>query len=554
MFFLAFIGCSEDETEYSEINGGLIYTSQLVTIARDNLTQEVYTGVLNGEMINLTNTFSGELIFFAFPEIVNLEDDNILEIPDLNLKIKYSVKQTSLLLSAEETLQPWIDQISNTDISGVSQGENLQQFIDNFMQYFSSLSPQQMTAMAEYYKANQELFDSALSVEDRNMNSDSDWQEATVACTECNSAVYRTVIFGSAAIILGDITLASGGFTAAMTGTGSLSFGVAGIMSFVAVLKTCEKFQNIPIKKISQFTLSDLVSESSNYRNLNDLQFTSNVSKSVTAKNGARKLQNSDMSDTNSYISSFFSSVAKINDVVVGKINAAISMYNENIPSFLSPVQPIIGITIPDSQPINIEILSQNIYENLTFSVENDNVSIGSVSFAGGNISLTLIIDDPTQITGESISTHLKYRYNDTFSKVEGSFPITITNEEDLLAGTWVMTHFHSIFPVGQYDFTYYSECPSIWQWKTTYSGSANFSSGTGSLNHWKQVIVSGAYCTSTGYNPTEYSNEESSTSLTYTKDGSTYTIHIPGDPPSDVVFLDENRIKIWDDFIYVRQ
>jgi hypothetical protein len=545
------LNCSkENDNDVEEINGGLIYTSQIVTIERPNLTQEVYSGLFNGTPIELQNTFDGQIAFLLLSELSLIDGKNTLEIPDLNLKVNYTVKQTVLTQSADQVIEPWLTFTQEFDLSEVAQAENYQDFFTGFALYTSSLSGAEKKTMAEFYQANISIFQEAMTSSGR--MSDIFEEEASMACGRCNFSAAAFALFGTATGLA--IRLSANPALAAEMSVVAVLAGSGSFVLLKDAIKYCRKFSDLSVKRMAKFIMGNATSDSGNYERIeSNLTFVSGVAQSFPVQNGARKIQNSDSLDNNSLISAFFGSVQKVNQILTSQLNAAIAFYNQNIPSFFGAIQPIDGVTISDSQPIEIQTLPQSVYEKLSFSVDDNNVSISSISYSNGSLDIKLTINNPAQMVGNQIETNLKYRFNDTFNKVEGSFPITVSGQ-DLLAGTWVMTHFHSIFPVGQYDFTYYSECPSIWQWKTTYSGSANFSSGTGSLNHWKQVIVSGAYCTSTGYNPTEYSNEESSTSLTYTKDGSTYTIHIPGDPPSDVVFLDENRIKIWDDFIYVRQ
>ncbi|HRN97829.1 MAG TPA: hypothetical protein PLA69_00700 [Flavobacterium sp.] len=545
------LNCSkENDNDVDEINGGLIYTSQIVTIERANLTQEVYSGLFNGTPIELQNTFDGQLAFLVLSELSLIDGKNTLEIPNLNLKVNYTVKQTVLTQSADQIIEPWLTFTQEFDLSEVAQAENYQDFFTGFALYTSSLSDDEKKIMAEFYQANISIFQEAMTSSGR-MN-DIFEEEASMACGRCNFSAAAFALFGTATGLA--IRLSANPALAAEMSVVAVLAGSGSFVLLKDAIKYCRKFSDFSVKRMAKFVIGNVASDSENYERIeSNLTFVNGVAQSFPAQNGARKIQNSDSSDNNSLISTFFGSVQKVNQILTSQLNVAIAFYNQNIPSFFSTIQPIEGVTISDSQPIEIQTLPQSVYEKLSFSVDDNNVSISSVGYSNGSLEIKLTIDNPAQMTGNQIETNLKYRFNDTFNKVEGSFPITVSGQ-DLLAGTWTMTHFHLTVPVGSYDFSYYPGCPSVWQWKTTYSGSATFSNGTGSLDHYKQVITSGSDCPFTGYNEQEFSSGNTSTPLTYSVEDGLYIMNIQGDPPAQIEFLDDNTIRIWNDFVYVRQ
>src|SRR5690606_4171058 len=87
---------SDDEKKSNVIEGGTVFTSQLVAISTENLSQDIYEGIFNDAPVQLANNDSGGLVFFVQPDLALVGEKNILEIPALKMKINYTVKQTVL--------------------------------------------------------------------------------------------------------------------------------------------------------------------------------------------------------------------------------------------------------------------------------------------------------------------------------------------------------------------------------------------------------------------------------------------------------------------------
>src|SRR5690606_31030151 len=135
----------------------------------------------------------GELVFFVQPDLALVGENNVLEIPALDMKINYTVNQTILPDTPEETLAPFIDHLSGIETTGINQGEKVQIFLESFQNYYASLSAAEKTTMAEFYHANPDLFGSLILGE----------RATTFAgLSECETAKFMMATLGSAAVIL----------------------------------------------------------------------------------------------------------------------------------------------------------------------------------------------------------------------------------------------------------------------------------------------------------------------------------------------------------------
>src|SRR5690554_160695 len=192
-----FNSCSKDDDKPSDdeaIDGGTIYTSELVRIAAEGLSQDLYDATFNGVSVQLVNNDQDELLFFVQSDLAKLNENNVLEIASLEMKINYTVVKTNLPTTPEETLAPLISNLNNIDTNGFAQGTKVQQFIDSFNNYYASLSAQEKTDMAEFYQANMELFNIIGEEGGRSTN--------FLGLSKCQQAKFLTATLGGAAGIL----------------------------------------------------------------------------------------------------------------------------------------------------------------------------------------------------------------------------------------------------------------------------------------------------------------------------------------------------------------
>src|SRR5690606_32576707 len=423
--FVIFItnACSVDDdtnSESSVLDGGTVYTSQIVTIARENLTQNLYEATFNGNAIQLSNSGNNELEFVVLSSLAIIESNNLLEIPSLNLKITYNVLTTTLPVSAEEALQPFVVNLNNLETSDSPQGNTVRNFIDSFNQYYSSLSEAEKQEMAEFYYANKELFDQTFLFVGRS----SENNELIANVTACETAKLSFVGLGAIAAL-----------TVTAAPPLSILAAAGAVVAFETAVDNCHNFMTAKIKQAIA-KIGNLEAERG--MQLNDdefLQFDNEVTKALSMVNGKRAVQSSDSDNGNSYIMTFFSTVTEINGFIVSTLNDLIGSYNNYAPSYFQ-LEPFDNVNIPNNSPIDEQPLTEEEYNKFSFSVTSNNVAIQSISYSNGSINLKLKIIDLSQVGDDGISTSLNYTYTDEFNNNQGSFPIKVMPASSIV-GNW---------------------------------------------------------------------------------------------------------------------
>src|SRR5690554_5640972 len=435
----SFNSCSSDDerqTNENDIEGGTVYTSQLVTISPEGFLENIYDATFNDAPVQLANNDSGGLVFFVQPDLALVGERNVLEIPALEMTINYTVKETVLPGRPEETLAPFITRLNDVDTGGFDQGEKVRGFLDSFNNYYASISASEKMAMAEYYHANPDLFGSFL-FEGRTTD--------FLGLDKCQKAKFLTATLGGAAVILGN---------PATMGLSILS-GAGAVVAFMDAVEYCTDFMSQKLKQV--FLKFDDMLSSRPFQELGaksqiqvsnvqpkqmggSLEFVHGTAKNFHAGNGMRSLQVSDASDSNSIVAEFFSLVESLNNFVLETLNGAIAMYNNEVSSFFEIDLFEIPINIPANGEVETLALDQETFGAFNFSVGSAEVELGSINFANGEVNLTLNMADPN--AGE-VSTTLDYIFKDDFNERQGSFPIVVSSEEDVqfvYEGVWIMS------------------------------------------------------------------------------------------------------------------
>src|SRR5690606_20173327 len=133
------------------------------------------------------------------------------------------------------------------------------------------------------------------------------------------------------------------------------------------------------------------------------------------------------VSTTNVSVSSFFEKLDYLNDFI-NKTNTAIVWINDNIPFINFSTMDLIELQV------NPSIVTNNVnseaMQNISFSVSHSNLQLVNANLSEeGQLNLHVKIVG-TSTTNPIIST-LNYSYNDGLSNFTGTFPISITAEDD---------------------------------------------------------------------------------------------------------------------------
>lgn len=421
---LNFNNCSSDDSSSDQEvtrDGGTVYTSEIVRVQFENLNQDLYQGIFNGSSIELINDSEGELAFIVPTNTASIGENNLLHIPSLNLKINYTVQLTVINATPEQTLAPFIADLNTTGTSGFDEGEKVQEFIDSFNAYYASLTNSEKQSMAEFYFINKEFLDGSLS-SSRTFRTD----DALPSFSKCQEAKFKTAILGGIAAL-----------TANPTTMPISIFAAAGaVVSFKNAVEHCSNFLTSKIKHVfmkfdnfvSSKTTSSSTSQIGENRNA-PILFTSGISRDFAVSNTMRSIQISDNNDDNELINNFFSYVSSINSFILNNLNNVINTYNNYVPSFFQLDPFNTPITIPQNSTTENISTTNEIFNNMTFSITNSDVTINSLNFNNGNLSLKLLLNDPNVI--ETFAT-INYAYTDDFNEKTGYFEIKISNLNDL--------------------------------------------------------------------------------------------------------------------------
>jgi hypothetical protein len=146
------------------INGGVVYTSQLVFISTTNVTEEQYTATLGDVNVSVLK-INDTVAVFQVPGSFAVGNTK-LSIPDLNnLIVNYEVKMTVLANTPDIVLKELFDNI-DVFLGGIGSGADdtyVQSVLSSLDEFYSTATAADKTKMAIYYQANKELFNGIIN-------------------------------------------------------------------------------------------------------------------------------------------------------------------------------------------------------------------------------------------------------------------------------------------------------------------------------------------------------------------------------------------------------
>lgn len=408
-----FNSCSKDdpviEPEESFIEGGTIKILSLVKITNEDIIQDQYTGKIGNIDVLFYKTDEKELTF----KVPNSSEigENILEIPNLNnLKIKYEVIDTVLQGTPEENILSYFTTADNYFLTS-NNSSNAKNYFQNLNNYFQNASEDEKILMAKFYKANQNQFDAILNRDFLNKSAGKSYadEEDLEILLKYVSAVLACGV--TTAIATFDPEPATKAIAA---GIALIAFGVADDLNRDFANKNVIK-ANVVIEGI----LSDLASKSSKK---SELILYNEIEKSFDFQSKSRALINSDSNNNNDNVSKFFTYQNTYNSFIE-KINSAISFVNDKL--FFVNIILLELSKLEDSKPELIENVNDLFFNNVTFSIESDNINVENISFNDGKLNIKVIIIDES-IVNEFVETKLNYSYQDDFNDISGSFSLKV--------------------------------------------------------------------------------------------------------------------------------
>ncbi|WP_127845430.1 hypothetical protein [Psychroflexus aestuariivivens] len=422
--------CSKDdsnpETDNNQIlEGGTIYTAQIVEIDIESVTSETYQGILGDTTIELRKTTENTLAFFVEPDFIAGSTTLTIEGLD-NLKVNYTIEETVLTQNVEETIQPYFDQIliERQALFLANADEKAIQLIDSFIDLYPTLDEQQKENLSIFYEANKNLIDAAINGDANRFNSNLASQ-----FTSCEASIYLTGILGVFTTISTSLP-----FTQIATPILAVSTGIL----LAETYENCSSLSSATIKNTfvqaedQIFNSGDFERNSANESVIN---FSSDDARDISIQIQNRTMLPGDSNDSNNFISTYFSATSSFNALVIQKMNAAINYLNTEWSIFFN-IEPYQEITVSEMPTTETTSMTSDDYNNFTFSVSNSNLNLESISFSDGGINAKIKIVDESAMNGEFETATLDFTYQDDFNSFSGSFDIKVSIFS-LVGTTW---------------------------------------------------------------------------------------------------------------------
>lgn len=421
--------CSEDDktqenTENNTFEGGTIYGYQMVEVEINNATQEIYTGFLGDTQIELRRTTENSVVFFVEPDFAL--GNTTLTVEALNnLKVNYVIEQTTLTQTVEETIQPYFDQLEleRQALTPDFNGDKALLLIDGFNNMYASLNDDQKRELSIFYKANKNLIDATIIGDGSRMNS-----SIATQFTACEASIYFTGVLGVFTTISTTLPL-----TQIVTPLLAVSTGVL----LAKTYEHCIPLAQAAIKNV--FVQAEDQIFNSKTTNASAISLSSDVVSNVSMQLQNRTMLPSDNGGDNAIINTYFSATSSFNQLVIQKMNAAINYLNTEW-SFFFNITPYDEVLVNDTATTSTNGMTQEDFDNFTFSVSGSNINLESLNFANGGLDLNVKIIDETTVVGGLETGTLNFTYQDDFNNFTGSFDIEVSVEQQFnYQGNWLM-------------------------------------------------------------------------------------------------------------------
>ena len=425
--------CSQDDsplTGEQAISGGTITTFQIVNIQVDNLNKDEFEGTMDGVNVTLSKT-STNTISFIVDENINV-GERILDINSLGIKIKYEVTETVLTETVDNTLEKLSD-VYNGQVSKLGNNPSeifAKNVVNNYNEALEQMSTEDRESIAKVYHANQDFFNNLFKT-DYSLP-----QGKTTELFDYSKLTNRqlTVSLGLSVVGMSYSVFTAYNLVRTPKPLLALPFVVSGCLAYVLSDEMVEEVRSRNWVYL-EVLFDKVTSAISNRTQASALTFINGTEKSLDFDLTARGLDNSDESSTNSTINSFFKALGDFNGII-NNLNGTIEFVN-NIP-FVNIAQ-ISNVEVGTSSQATSNA-DEDFFKKMSFSIGNSNLQMGDISFADGNVKLTIDIIDESIVT-DFVETTLNYSYSDGTDTFTGSFPIKVKKEFEL-TGEWKFSYF----------------------------------------------------------------------------------------------------------------
>ncbi|WP_282017376.1 hypothetical protein [Salegentibacter mishustinae] len=387
------------------ITGIAVTTSEIISFEVNTpLRAEEYQGTLGEKNITLVKVDESHLMLVVPSDME--EGISTLKVNGLDVEKHYDVSELKLNGTATETFNDLFSNVTN-EINTFESSADSQYVADYWAQVkasFDNASEAEQVKAALFYQANKEMIDDFLQ-DDYTRQSESD-------LSILSKHKLAVLAFGAGVTVA---ILSPDPITKALAaGVAIISWKKAkGYLSYLAEKK---------LRKIN-FIFDDLESDLSRQQ-LQRLEFTHDVSESLSLHVKHRTISSEDQDEANQNLGTFFEGFNLFNQVVE-KLNNVIAYVNENL--FFSNVEQVDDANLIEDSPIS-ESVDNEIYQKMEFSVGSDEVEIAEISYQDG-LKLKFKINDVENLNQDFIDTELNYSYGDDFNDFNSSFDIRVNKE-----------------------------------------------------------------------------------------------------------------------------
>lgn len=541
-FFIAasaaiIVSCSKDDEPKETINetGGEVFRSQVVTIDAGNsiLDANEYDATFNGQTIKLLKTDESKLSFMV-PYTTPLGNHDLI-ITSLNSTIHYNVNDVVLPGSPEETIQPLLSGMNafKLTLDETQESADVKSTLSSFNEYYENATDEEKKQMAVLYTSNKILFDAILL---NNTGNPSDRLSP-------NDIALITVHGAS-------VLLASSGAVVALVGPTGPDRVLGAVVAVVAFAKCIQTHSVLARKNLDTIELicKEISEGTDRSANSQELVLQHDTVTTFNLQLVERQLTGAGSSTAKGEVAQFYKDSDKYN-YYAGKVNNIIIILN-NIP-FVN-IKSIPLEKLPENvQSVNTDV-DQAAFNDIKFSIDHSNLSLVSATLLNnGQLNIKIkIIGSPATLP---VTSTLKYEYKDDYTTFSGGFPIIVEKETNPLIGNWKMVTFgEENTPIGTYVYTYYPNCPEIWSYKESASGTMTFTS-SGFSYVWNNSIIMPHFvfnpetCEVFADNPDTENIDTETGGGTYQLNGVTYKlIYTEGGEQENVIFITPDRIRIY--------
>ena len=418
VLLLGSCGSDDDQSSNAMIEGGEVSRYQLVSLEIDNIPGEIFEGKVNENTVSIVKS-DDNIISLLIDEKFEI-GENILDLPSINKKIRFSVKNTVLSNSVDETLADLSTNFNNyagtlSNDNNTAEQTYVINAIENYNSTIQQLSPKDKELVALTYQANKEFFDNLYQTDYTIPKSGNDFSNLTYKQLAKNWAL-ATVGAGSAT------------FLAVATFS---TIPIVTLPLAIAAITLWEISHDLGVEAINrtevlydQFQFDELISNPLP-KNNGALEFISEVPRQITFKSTTRSINSSDSDNDNTTISSIFSTNSEFNKFI-DKLNEVIAVVND-IP--FTDIPLIDSFNIPSqSQSEDIDV-NQDIFANISFNIDNSNLNLTDVSFENDFLNMTISIIDDTDVE-DFIEASINYDFQNDTNDLTGSFPVKVLKEE----------------------------------------------------------------------------------------------------------------------------